>query len=248
MGMFSWLCLGCHGELCEGEQVRLAGRREVYDGYGGSMADTSTSGACWHEACYQEASTETKLNDSLISKHASNQGMGYPKLKFLPGYDPAQQISYYCRVDANWTLPEQAGEQYSRFKQGTFYFTDDGWKDQESWEAEFDDMRETYPSPADLNDIKAWDARYQAILTKVGSSPLSDKVIFNSEEACLTAAASYQDAIVPKLPTCDTIYLKVVIFGSQVGTLHGEVISKEWKWESEACKALHASFKAKYGL
>jgi hypothetical protein len=42
--------------------------------------------------------------------------------------------------------------------------------------------------------------------------------------------------------------LKVVIFGSQVGTLHGEVISKEWKWESEACKALHASFKAKYGL
>ena len=90
MGMFSWECKGCSGELIESEEVRIQGFKGIYDGYGrvdsesgGSLDTEGTDMPCWHEKCYQAASNEEKI-DMKPSAYAQNQGFGNPKKKFLP--------------------------------------------------------------------------------------------------------------------------------------------------------------------
>ena len=104
MGMFSWCCKGCGHELVTSEYVRMNGCKGTYDGYGGCSGgfDWSNSGGespvCWHEACYQKAPAEARLNESG-SRHAGNQGFGNAALAFLKGFDENKEILFKPVID-----------------------------------------------------------------------------------------------------------------------------------------------------
>ena len=104
MGMFSWCCKGCGHELVISEYVRLNGCKGTYDGYGGCSGgfDWGNSGGespvCWHEACYQKAPAEARLNESG-SRHAGNQGFGNAALAFLKGFDENKEILFKPVID-----------------------------------------------------------------------------------------------------------------------------------------------------
>jgi hypothetical protein len=102
MGMFSWECKGCHQELIQGELVRLNGCGGEYDGYGNAGGfDYCNSGSgdpvAWHQKCYGEATDSQKL-DETPSRHARNQGFGFPQADCLPphrtNYVEPPRVSY----------------------------------------------------------------------------------------------------------------------------------------------------------
>ena len=102
--MFSWCCKGCGHELVTSEYVRMNGCKGTYDGYGGCSGgfDWSNSGGespfCWHEACYQKAPAEARLDESG-SRHAGNQGFGNAALAFLKGFDENKEILFKPVID-----------------------------------------------------------------------------------------------------------------------------------------------------
>lgn len=89
MGMFSWECKGCGGELCEPEIALVRMPNGItwgpYDGYGRAgmfdAGDTNTEPAMWHKYCYDRATPENQ-NDITPSEYARNQGFGTPQRKF----------------------------------------------------------------------------------------------------------------------------------------------------------------------
>jgi len=95
MGMFSWKCKGCGGELVMNELVRLNGFKGEYDGYGGTgsfqIEDDFDNIVAWHQECYDKATPEQKL-DETPSPSAPNQGFGYPQYKFLAPYKPEYYV------------------------------------------------------------------------------------------------------------------------------------------------------------
>jgi hypothetical protein len=98
MGMFSFVCKGCGRELKQNEIVRLNGCVGEFDGYG-RAGDFEYSGSydeprAWHEKCFQEATPEQKL-DMTPSKHARNQGFGYPLAIFIDAPTVAYSILAY---------------------------------------------------------------------------------------------------------------------------------------------------------
>ena len=95
--MFSFRCLGCDTDLREGELVRIDGQRQVYDGYGGSAADPGQPGPCWHEFCYLRIPFAEKRDDD--SPPCREQGFGYNRIQFLPGYDEDAPMTYFAFMD-----------------------------------------------------------------------------------------------------------------------------------------------------
>ena len=129
MGMFSWICKGCGGELCEGELARLNGCKGVYDGYGRndggfdhSRANNAPAG--WHEVCYQDAEDKDKL-DETPSKSAPNQGMDYPKEKFVP--NPELTTGYSIVIDREESLKTFILNQFGKVQEVG------NWDEQETW-------------------------------------------------------------------------------------------------------------------
>ena len=98
MGMFSFVCKGCGRELKGDEIVRLNGCVGEYDSYGRAggfeYSGSYDEPRAWHERCYQEATPEQKL-DETPSKHARNQGFGYPLAIFIDAPTVAYSILAY---------------------------------------------------------------------------------------------------------------------------------------------------------
>jgi len=97
MGFFSWVCKGCGKELRDGEYVRISGFVGMYDGYGcvsglsgGSFDSEGTDFPSWHEKCYQKSPLK---GDETPSRHATNQGIGNPRIEFAP---PNTEVDYYA--------------------------------------------------------------------------------------------------------------------------------------------------------
>lgn len=97
MGMFSWKCKGCGGELCCPELVRINGNVGVYDGYGTAgkfdyamwaptTGERLPDPVAWHERCHREAEPAAR-NDMTASAHAPNQGFGEAQDRFMPHPD-----------------------------------------------------------------------------------------------------------------------------------------------------------------
>ena len=111
--MYSWKCKGCGHELIEREYVRLNGRRQEYDGYGGGTEGFDVS--AWHNRCYEKASAEEKLDDSE-SPHAPDQGFGPSKLEFYREFSETALTTYKAFVLADFYEDGKS----QRFE---FYFT-----------------------------------------------------------------------------------------------------------------------------
>ena len=209
MGMFSWCCKGCGHELVTSEYVRMNGCKGTYDGYGGCSGgfDWSNSGGespvCWHEACYQKAPAEARLNESG-SRHAGNQGFGAAALAFLKGFDENKEILFKPVIDVC---------HYNREKEETkrweFYVvkTDSGYELQD--DNAFWDSLPTAPV-APPTGIGSWSSRWRGM-----NSPKVCSAVFSS----FSEAKQTVESLLDSLPNPEYGF-SLCIFGVQ-GVLEG---------------------------
>jgi hypothetical protein len=189
MGMFSFKCKGCGGELCEGELVRLGGRVQEYDGYGGDLDDYDSP--CWHEACYQRATTEEKL-DETASEPADNQGFGPAKLEFKAGYDPSLPVT-----EVEVLVYQGKGNE-------PWYLTESGLESQGEWLVKVEEFN-TRPENNDFYDrLGDWPvsempklhAEHQEKMTAaIGESPEARGLRFATLDEALDAVRPHLNAV-----------------------------------------------------
>lgn len=197
MGMFSWVCKGCGHELKEGEHVRMNSCVGEYDGYGraggfdysGSYEDPS----CWHEACYQNATDNQKLNNSP-SRHAPDQGFGHRALEFMEGFDPEKPITYRFVIRVDYYRNKEYVNLY-------YHLTSDGLKEQKEYDKAYYDYSEKMDGTEEeewwekaknlSNEEKTeyYRNRQNEIDIAIGMiSPERNAVVFNSLEEVLEAS------------------------------------------------------------
>jgi hypothetical protein len=234
VGMFSWCCKGCEHELCVGEYVRLGMHKEEYDGYGGSY-EVDYEPVAWHQACYEAASTEEKL-DETPSKPAPNQGFGSAKLAFKEGYDPKAPTTYTAVVYGSHS--DRATKKYTRYQ---FLLTPNGLEDEIAYDAGLEAFAEQYykdnPPPEGvykrpLEEMNAYFEKHHAIIVaQYGSSPESRQLTFSTIEDCIKMV---EEAIETFLPAVLTGVYTLTIFGTQ-GEITGAVYVRtaNAKWEKK---------------
>ena len=238
MGMFSWCCKGCGGELVMGEYVRLNGQKQDYDGYGGSATGMDEyDPAAWHERCYQKADSASKL-DETPSKHAPDQGFGPAKLEFRRNYNPDKLTKYTAVVTGYYYREDEPGQRY------TFHLTNaDRLEDQEAYEKLYHAAEDAFCSsefhkdfdyeafsalPQDQKD-QHHEAQIKMIEAKVGGPmPRRNEKIFDSIEAAIAAA----DAVLSRdLPAKLEGAYELTIFGSQGkadGCVYERIVQRRW--------------------
>lgn len=127
MGMFSWCCKGCGGELKSNEFVRLNGCVGEYDGYGGAgLFDYNScceEPIAWHEFCYQKATDKQKL-DTTSSKSAENQGFGYNCLKFMRNYKENEPTKFFVEIKVNDWQNEHSEDHFICLNNNKYYLYD----------------------------------------------------------------------------------------------------------------------------
>ena len=228
MGMFSWLCKGCGHELNKGEWVKVDGRRQVYDGYGGSAAEYGDAIA-WHCRCYDLAPVEEKLAETM-SPSAPDQGMGFAKLEFMQGYDPSAPTTYsaivYCRY---FDVEKRLSYEWQ------LHLTDKGLEDEKDYQRRLETVFETISAerPEDwwkdilkkpqeeLEALNAETSR-EAERRMGGPSPYRRTLQFSSIDECLAAV----DRLIPSgLPEDVEGVYHLAIFGTQ-GEIDGVVYER----------------------
>lgn len=232
MGMFSWCCKGCGHELCTGEWVRIGMHKEEYDGYGGS-AGGEYEPVAWHQACYETATTEQKL-DETPSKSAPNQGFGPAKLAFKKGYDLRAETTYTAVVyGSHYDRETEKSTQYQ------FLLTDKGLEDELAYDAGREAFAEQYfkdnPEPKDWYEqpYEQREAHYEKthaiIVAQYGSSPESRQIVFSTIEECVQAASG---AVGRFLPDGLEGEYTLTIFGTQgklVGAVYEATARRPWE-------------------
>jgi hypothetical protein len=223
MGMFSWVCKGCKEELAEGEYVRLDGRKQEYNGYGGSAAaDGLYDPVAWHVLCYNKASVDQKL-DETPSRPAPNQGFGRAKLKFREHYEENAPTKYYVTIHCR--------EFDDPPKKWDFYLTENGLEDRvehtklmdEAYERINKERTAAWWKEFIYQSSEAQDAFYeeqrQKAIQRIGrTSPELRKLEFESIQECLEAVKP----LFHLLPTNG----ELTIFGKQEKA-HGAVYEEE---------------------
>lgn len=222
MGMFSWKCKGCGHELIQGEDVRLDGTRQEYDGYGGTAARIENyDPSAWHNRCY----LKDCVVDDARSESAPNQGFGPKKLEFLEGYDEAKPTTYSVAIFTSYYVGGKSG----RFE---FYYTNNNKL--EEYRKCYDKYTENYVIPemedwdswlllgeekqneiCNAHDIKRWEA--------IGKCPQTNTKEFSSiDEAIATI-----DALLPGcLPEIVGGAYSLVVYGNQGSNVEGAVYER----------------------
>lgn len=231
MGMYSWCCKGCGHELNMGEFVRFAGRNQVYDGYGGGVTDYTP--IAWHSRCYYKASDKEKL-DETPSKHADNQGMGFPKLEFMEFYNEKNKTAYsavvYCALWGEKTRQEWQ-----------LHLTPNGLEDEITYdkrmEAAYETLRSKRPDNywEDFNKLSEEEKnaafkrdQEEAERLVGGPNPIHSSLKFDSFQSCLEAV---DPLIVNFLPKEVNGCYHLVIFGTQEkadGSVYERRVQKAW--------------------
>lgn len=230
MGFFSWCCKGCDDELTMGEYVRLDGRKQVYDGYGGSAAQADYyDPVAWHQRCYNKATTEQKL-DETPSKSADNQGMGFPKLVNMQGYDETAKTVFnvvvYC---THWGEEER--------QEWQFHLTPHGFLDENEYQKRLEEAYRVVDKarPDNYFEIynKATVAERDAMSTQsleeankiIGyPAPRLSDLEFNTIAEALAAVEPF----LSKLPPIVEGRYKLAVFGDQ-GEVSGVVYEREFR-------------------
>ena len=218
MGMFSWKCKGCGHELIQGEDVRLNGSRQIYDGYGGTAADSENyEPSAWHNRCYKRASKDERLDESP-SASAPDQGFGQMKLEFVEGYDETKPIKYSVVVFTGYYVDGKSG------KFEFFYTNDNKLEDDIEYRERYDAACELHPMP-EMEDWNAWrllseerkkkayEDHALAIETALGGpSPRRNEKDFQSIEEAIAAIDALLPGCLPEI--VDGTY-DLVVFGKQ---------------------------------
>jgi len=225
MGMFSWCCKGCGHELVTSEYVRMNGCKGTYDGYGGCSGgfDWSNSGGgspvCWHEACYQKAPAEARLDESG-SRHAGNQGFGNAALAFLKGFDENKEILFKPVIDVLHYHREK--EETQRWE---FYVvkTASGYElqDYNAWRSSYDNYQDVAWEYAETED----DEYEQDRVFAERSDFIKNTIGKNNPKDCSTVFSSFAEAkqtvesLLDSLPNPEYGF-SLCVFGTQ-GVLEG---------------------------
>ena len=229
MGMFSWCCKGCGHELVTSEYVRLNGCKGTYDGYGGCSGgfDWSNSGGespfCWHEACYQKAPAEARLDESG-SRHAGNQGFGNAALAFLKGFDESKVIIFKSVIDVS-----HYDRETKEIKRWEFYVvkTDSGYElqDYNAWRSSYDSYQDTFWDSLPVDWMKKTSEEEQNRVFAERSEFVQNAIGMKSPKICAAVFDSFAEAkrtvesLLESLPNPEYGF-SLCIFGTQ-GVLEG---------------------------
>ena len=223
MGMFSWCCKGCGHELIMNEYVRMNGCKGTYDGYGGCSGGFDYNGcgsdlACWHEACYQKATPEQRL-DKTPSDHAPDQGFGHAALAYLKGFDESATICFKPVI-----FVSHFDKETNQIKEWQFYIVrnDNGFVLQdykqyrslyESYEDSFWDSvpNDWWEKTPQEEKNRVYDERRNAIQDAIGmKNPEEHAVVFDS----FAEAKQIAEGLLESLPNPEYGF-SLCVFGLQ---------------------------------